>query len=337
LNINLISRKTTKQFFSIEKVFGAIQHSISPSQLRISHFRLPFTGNGGIGIFGNLLYLSLIPKKGIFHVTGHVHYAILALPTNRSILTIHDLVFLHSHTGIRKKIIKYLFLDLPVRKANYITTISEKSKKEIIDSTGCNPSKIHVIPNPVHPIFTPRSPKPISNIPVLLFIGTFPNKNLEQSIAAVSGLPIHLRIIGPLSDNQIFLLKKWTIQYSQTEKLSDQELAHEYQNADILLFPSLYEGFGLPIIEAFQSGLPVITSEISPMKEVASEAALLIDPNSISAIRNAVITLTTNHEFRESLISKGHEAVKKYQPNFIADQYKTLWQHVWDKRNTSLQ
>ena len=314
-------------------MFGAIQNSISSSQLRISHIHLPFTGNG---IIGNLLYLLLIPKKGVFHVTGHVHYAILALPANCSILTIHDLVFLHSHTGIRRRIIKYLFLDLPVRKAAYITTISEKSKKEIIDSTHCNPSKIRVIPNPVHPVFNPRSPKPISNIPVLLFIGTFPNKNLEQSIAALSGLPIHLRIIGPLSKPQLDLLRNWHIQYSQTEKLSDQQLADEYQHADILLFPSLYEGFGLPIIEAFQSGLPVITSDLSPMKDVASDAALLIDPYSISDIRNAVLTLTTNHALRESLISKGFESVKKYQSNFIAEQYKTLWQHVWDKRNSSL-
>ena len=113
---------------------------------------MPFTSRGIFSIIFNLLYLSRF-KKGLFHITGDVHYAILALPKDRTILTIHDLVFLHTYSGLRRALLKWIFLDLPVKKAKYITTISEKSKQEILDYTNCDPQKILVIPNPVDPIF----------------------------------------------------------------------------------------------------------------------------------------------------------------------------------------
>jgi glycosyltransferase involved in cell wall biosynthesis len=321
------------------------------SDFHFNSIKLPFTSSGIIPIFFNLLYLRRF-KKGIFHITGDVHYAILALPADSTILTIHDLVFLHSYKGIRRAFLKWIFLTLPIKKAKYITTISEKSKQEIIDHTNCDPNKILVIPNPVDPAFLQPSklskhskpsklsklsqpPKPFQPLqplqppkPVLLFLGTKPNKNLELSIASLHGLSVYLRIIGKLTSKQNELLNKFSIDHSNIHGITDQELYNEFANCDIVFFSSTYEGFGLPVIEGFQAGRPVITSNISPMKEVASNAALLVDPSSIASIRNAVIELTANEGLRNQLIAAGKEKVKDFQPENIASKYSELWRKI---------
>jgi len=299
----------------------------------IEKVEMPFTSKGIFSILFNLIFLTRF-KNGLFHITGDVHYAILALPKDRTILTIHDLVFLHTYKGLRRSLLKWIFLDLPVRRAKYITTISEKSKQEILDYTNCNPEKILVIPNPVDPIFSTSTPLPSAGLPTMvgkfnpatiLFLGTKPNKNLELTIAALFGLDVHLRIIGELSRKQKEMLSKFNINYSSDFSISPEQLASEYSNADIILFPSTYEGFGLPVIEGFQAGKPVITSNISPMKEVAGDGALLADPTSIASIRNHVIKLLDDQTLKIQLVAAGKEKVKQYQPGFIAEAYQQLW------------
>ena len=299
----------------------------------IEKVEMPFTSKGIFSILFNLIFLTRF-KNGLFHITGDVHYAILALPKDRTILTIHDLVFLHTYKGLRRSLLKWIFLDLPVRRAKYITTISEKSKQEILDYTNCNPEKILVIPNPVDPIFSTSTPLPSAGLPTMvgkfnpatiLFLGTKPNKNLELTIAALFGLDVHLRIIGELSRKQKEMLSKFNINYSSDFSISPEQLASEYSNADIILFPSTYEGFGLPVIEGFQAGKPVITSNISPMKEVAGDGALLADPTSIASIRDHVIKLLADQQLQTQLVAAGKEKVKQYQPGFIAEAYQQLW------------
>ena len=296
----------------------------------IEKVEMPFTSKGIFSILFNLIFLTRF-KNGLFHITGDVHDAILALPKDRTILTIHDLVFLHTYKGLRRALLKWIFLDLPVRKAKYITTISEKSKQEILDYTNCNPEKILVIPNPVDPIFststssTSSTPTTPSTPSTILFLGTKANKNLEISIAALFGLDVHLRIIGELSRKPKEMLSKFNIHYSSDFSISPEQLAAEYTNADLILFPSTYEGFGLPVIEGFQAGKPVITSNISPMKEVAGDAALLADPTSIASIRDHVIKLLADQQLQTQLVAAGKEKVKQYQPGFIAEAYQQLW------------
>jgi glycosyltransferase involved in cell wall biosynthesis len=291
----------------------------------IEKVELPFTSRGIFSILFNLIFLTRF-KKGLFHITGDVHYAILALPQDRTILTIHDLVFLHTYKGLRRRLLKWIFLDLPVKKAKYITTISEKSKQEILEYTNCDPKKILVIPNPVDLQFTNNSTHSnTSTTPTILFLGTKPNKNLENSIAALFGLDVHLRIIGELSRKQKEILAKFNINYTSDFSISPEQLASEYTNADLILFPSTYEGFGLPVIEGFQSARPVITSNISPMKDVAGDAALLAEPTSIASIRENVIKLLADQQLQAQLVAAGKEKVKQYQPGFIAAMYQKLW------------
>jgi glycosyltransferase involved in cell wall biosynthesis len=252
----------------------------------------------------------------------------LALPKASTILTIHDLVFLQTYKGLRRSVMKWLFLDLPVKKAKWITTVSHKSKEEIIRFTKCDPRKIIVIANPLAENCKVNLNSSFSEEPRLLFVGTKPNKNLDNVIPALFGLNINLRIIGELTHKQHLLLSKFEIKYSDTFNLSDDELSWEYHNADIILFPSLYEGFGLPVIEGFCAGKPVITSDISPMNDIAGDAAFLVDPHSISSIRDGVKAVIANPELRKVKVEKGKLIASSYQSKNIFTAYENLWKQV---------
>ena len=334
LHINLLYRKKTSGFFSIEKVFGlvsnAIQHSINKS-IKLEKIELPFRSSNVFLLFFNLLFI-LTKRKGLFHITGDIHYINFVLPRNRTVLTIHDLVFLHTHKGIVRWFLKWTYLMLPVRRAKYITTISEKSKNEIIRFTGCSPNKIIVIPNPVDSkLVCPK--KNFNSIkPVLLYLGTKPNKNIEISILSLYGLNVHLRIIGELTTLQKEVLGKYKIDYSNGIELSDSQIHTEFSNCDIVFFPSTYEGFGLPVIEGFKAGRPVITSNLEPMKEISHGAALLVNPFSVASIREAVIKLVNNEQLRDELVERGFDVVKQYEVETIAQQYIKLWSKI-DEEN----
>jgi len=124
-------------------------------------------------------------------------------------------------------------------------------------------------------------------------------------------------------------LQKNNIDYETSVHISEEELIQKYIDADIVAFVSTYEGFGMPILEAQTVGRPVLTSNISPMFEVAGEdGACFVDPYSVEDIRHGFKKMIADESVRREIIAFGLENIKKYDPSHVAEMYSSLYKMV---------
>lgn len=326
INVVYFFRKPFTDYFSIEELFGFIQKGL-PENIEFSNYYLKRASKGFKNRF--LSCFEVIGNQGqINHITGDVHFIAFLMKKRRTVLTIHDLEVLKRLSGMARKIIKLFWFTLPAKRVGYITVISEFTKQELLKEIHINPDKVVVIHDCVAPSIKYVPKKFNTEKPNILHIGTAHNKNLERLIEAISGLPVKLTILGHLKGHHPELLKKHNIEYENYFNLPFQEVVKRYQEADLVSFCSLYEGFGLPIIEANATGRPVITSNRTSMPEVAGDAALLVDPENVAEIREAILKIIHDEKLRNELIEKGLNNVKRFSKEFIGQKFADLYEKM---------
>ena len=321
--INLIFRKPAPQFNSIENVFDALFPHIG-KEFSVRRVYLPYRTRGLASMRKNQKFIARMKLEGISHVTGHENYIIRALP-GKKILTFHDIGSASVGKTFRDKYIQRNWFRIPLNLADRVTAISDFSFREISSKYPGTADKFRVIPNPVSDKIRYAASEFRREIPEILFVGTKKNKNLERAVEALSGIPCRLTILGELSPVQQDLLDRSGIEFRNEVYLPYSEVLELYKFSDILLFPSLYEGFGMPILEAQATGRVVITSNRGAMPFTAGEGALLVDPENIGEIRTAVEKVIQDENTRKLLIEKGVENIQRFKADIIAAQYMEMY------------
>lgn len=330
MKITYIFRKQSNQR-SIERVFMPVIDYVKGEETDVD-IEFAKSGSNLIStLWKNMIYFRKISKSRLCHITGDIQYVACLMKPHNTILTIHDLVPLHNSKvpWYSKLLCYWLWYYIPLRRLKHITCISETTRKDLISYFPWAKNKIKVIANPIDSNFK-YSPKEITNeSPRILHIGTKANKNLIRVIEALEGINCHLRIVGDITQDQLTALKKHAIDYSNVFGISDEQIIEEYKHCDIVSFPSLFEGFGMPIIEAQATGRIVVTSDLNPMKTVAGKAAILVDPKNVASIRKGFIEAIRNPQ--AILIEKGIKNAEKYSIESIGADYYQLYNKMKDK------
>ena len=312
------------QFYSIEKVFSTVKEYCN-DQYQIEDANVPCSGANIIAIIRNLVHAWKLRNSNI-HITGDIHYIIFALKRNKCVLTIHDVRLLHLLKGLKRLLFLYFWIKLPIFYAKYITCISETTKEELINITKVSPNKITVIPNPINDEFTYIEHDFEDKCPVILHVGTMENKNLERVCIALKSIQCQLIIIGKLSVKQKQILSSLSLQYINKYDISDHDMVKEFIHADIISFPSLAEGFGMPIIQGQAVGRAVLTSDREPMKGIAGiNGAELVNPEDTVSIRNAFLRIIHDSNHRNNLIKNGLINIKRFSGKNIFAQYSQIY------------
>ncbi len=268
----------------------------------------------------------------INHVLDHSYgHLVFALDASRTVVTVHDvapLLFRRRLPGLSR--ILWMVAWRGARRARYLIAVSHATRRLLVEHLGVSHQQVGVIYEGVEPLFCPRPAQQVEQFrrrwgvpetPLLLHVGhTQPRKNLEGLLRAlailrkrvpnvvllqVGGIPTlrQQRLIATLSlaENVRFL-----------GRVDDEALVLLYNLADVFVFPSLYEGFGFPVLEAMACGTPVVASNTSSLPEVVGDAGLLVDPRSPESIAVAIHRLLSDPDLRHTLRRRGRERAAKF-------------------------
>jgi glycosyltransferase involved in cell wall biosynthesis len=326
MKVTYYHRKPQAGNYSIEGLFKEIRAQM-PADVTCEVAVCKYPSKGILPRIYNIIEAK--HRQGdVNHITGDIHFVSFLLTKRKTILTIHDCVFAQNYTGLKKLVAQVFWYIIPVKRSGIITVISEATKQDLLKYVRCNPEKIRVIPDCFSSIFQPNLKEFNTHDPRILHIGTGENKNLPRVIQALDGLKCHLDIVGHLNNEQQKLLQDYRISYSNTYDLTQQEISERYQQCDLVAFVSTFEGFGMPIIEANAVGRPVVTSKISPMKEVAGDAAYLVDPYDVADIRSGIINIMENSDLRSDLINNGLRNSSRFDSKAISAMYYELYKEI---------
>ena len=314
--------------YSIGKVFRSIENEMR-KYADVDSFYLPIASAQPLALWKNIkaaCHAANAKHYDIIHITGSEHYLIPFLKKKHNVVvTVHDLYFYSNNKNTIKSFFLYYFWIKSLKIASRITCISDTTKKEVLKLIKYPIGNIHTIHNPIGTDFVFKQKVLNKNCPTILHIGTKKNKNLKNTIIALRTLKHHLRIIGKLDKEDLELLNQYNINYSNTYNLSDSKIVYEYEQCDFVNFPSLYEGFGMPILEGQAVGRVVITSNISPMKDIAGKGAILVEPNNPNSILDGYKTGIAHYN---EYVLMGLNNVQKYKIENISKEYLKVYQEL---------
>ena len=264
----------------------------------------------------------------VFHGTNYEIPLWSRLPT---VVTIHDLSLLLNSEVHEQQLVKRARWRLPLmaKKASGIITPSNSVKMEVCEAFGINPEKVAVTPEAPRTAFKRREdPELLNRLGIdrdfILFVGTIePRKNLRRLVEAFdrllrnTSLSPKLVIAGGqgwlMNDFDSFIKRKGLEdRICLTGYLQDEDLCALYSSCRAFVYPSLYEGFGLPPLEAMACGAPVITSRIPSLMETVGSAARLVDPNDIDDLARAIAEMLSEEHVREHYAELGRKHVRKF-------------------------
>jgi len=265
----------------------------------------------------------------------------------KQIVVLHDLNFEHYPQDLPAHIARYLRTQTPLfaAKADAIITVSEFSKSDIVKQYTVSPANVHVVHNAAQQAYRVLSEAQRVDVrksrtqdePYFVFISSIhPRKNLQRLLLAYDQFRLHtgskvkLVAVGRrFWKNELLDTTLREMQFGDdvlfTGHLEQAELSNVLGGALALVYVSYFEGFGVPIVEAFQCGVPVITSNVTSMPEVAGDAALLVNPFSVEEIAQAMVQLHSDEALRKDLIAKGSLRSSLYNWDDSAEEF---WQVI---------
>ncbi|MGI9284255.1 MAG: glycosyltransferase family 4 protein [Pseudomonadales bacterium] len=304
--------------------------------------------SAGLGtLFAQLIFPVWAFRDQIDVFWSPRHHLPLLLSRNcKTVVTIHDLVWkcCPETMTLPRRWVEQLLMPPSLKKADLIVTVSRSTAQDLISECAIDRSKLKIVtPGTVAPDLNSKSifDEDITREqPYILFVGTLePRKNLLRVLRAFSelikkGVKSHrLVIAGAKGWGKIqvgeYMVKLGIVDYVELiGRVDDECLFGLYKGADFLLMPSLYEGFGLPLVEAMAFGLPVISSNVSSMPEVVGDAGLLVNPLDTKAIENAISSLVQNQQLKQDLKARAVLRAQNFSWDSTAHKMLKMFQQL---------
>ncbi len=263
----------------------------------------------------------------------------------KSVVTIHDLIFLRYpefYTRIDRSIYKKKFQHA-VKEADVVIAVSDQTRQDIIKFLEVDESKIIVIYQGCQKEFKQLyKPEAIQQMlqkfalpqDYILNVGTVESrKNILSAVKAIKDIDTHLVIVGSITSygkkvQEYIRSQKMEQKVTFLKGLSTYELALLYQGATIFVYPSIFEGFGIPIIEALFSKTPVITTNYGCFPEAGGPDSIYVDPNSVNQLSRAITDLLNDPAKRKSIAESGYQYVQKFNDDIIASEIITVYKNL---------
>jgi len=246
------------------------------------------------------------------------------------VLQIHDVNALEGYSSLPHQAYRRLTVPRAARVADGLVTVSEFSKEEIVDQLGVDPDDVHVAYNGIDEAFRESEAGSPFELPdrYVLYVGAMnPRKNVERLVQAFlqlktsADLPQKLVTIGPEKE---LIFKDLSVEESEDVVtpgyLTRDELKYAYTQADLFAYPSLYEGFGLPPLEAMACGTPVVAGNAASLPEVLGDAAEFVDPHDVDAIADGMGRVLEDLEYAGEMVRRGREQAARYTWERAADE-----------------